>query len=91
MPFNEPDQLVLSKQLVDQSAHVLAAMVALGPLLINPSIWTCILTGLLIGVIREVSQEGTHISLSSFKLGFWSCVDVVFWGIGAALAWIIFA
>lgn len=83
------DQLNLKKQIIDQSSHALAALVILSPLLIHPSLFTAVLAGLGLGVVREITEEGNPVSLSKVKAAFtkWSCLDIAFWGAGAGLAW----
>lgn len=83
------DQLDLKKQLVDQSSHMLAAAVILSPVIAAPSLFTAVLAGLGLGIVREVTEGGTKVNLESIKGAFtpWSCVDIAFWGIGGALAW----
>lgn len=73
----------LKKQVIDQSAHALAAIVILAPVLIWSAWPAAALSGLGIGFVREITEGGNVFSKGSL-------LDVAFWAIGGALAGAIF-
>jgi hypothetical protein len=77
------------KQLVDQSAHFIAALVILIPAMSHPSIITGALAGFGLGFVREMTEEGTKITLDAAKKVFASknsMIDIAFWVLGGAVA-----
>lgn len=82
----------IKKQAVDQTAHMVGAAIILGPLIACPSLATATLAGFGCGVVREVTSRGDPVKWDNFKRSFSSLssfVDMVFWGVGGALAWTI--
>lgn len=69
----------MKKQIIDQAAHMFAAMAVLAPLLIWPSPVAGALSGLGAGLIREITEQGSPLSGGSL-------LDLLFWSIGGALA-----
>lgn len=69
----------LKKQLVDQSAHLLAAAAILTPLLTLHPIPGGALSGLGLGLVREITENGSILSKGSL-------LDLLFWSTGGAFA-----
>jgi hypothetical protein len=81
----------IRKQLVDQSAHAAAAIVGLAPLALWPSPLTGAWAGLLMGLVRELTEEG-NISLAALRhcfTGPHSRLDLLGWTIGGVIAGLI--
>ena len=84
----------LKKQLFDQSSHMAVAMLFLSPLIAAPSLLTAMFAGLGLGLLREITEEGNPVSWEKVKAavsGTNSKVDIAFWSLGAALAYLLFA
>jgi hypothetical protein len=79
---------ILKKQIVDQSAHALAAMAILAPVLLWPGPISGPISGaasgLGAGLVREITEGGNVFSPGSR-------LDLAFWSIGGALAALIFS
>ncbi len=73
----------MKKQLVDQSAHMLAAIALLAPVLIWPGVVGGALSGLGAGLVREITETGSPLSKGSL-------LDLLFWSIGGALSGLVF-
>lgn len=71
------------KEVRDQSAHTVAAFVALLPAALFPHILTFALAGFALGMVREVTEEGV-VSLGAARRA--SLLDLVFWTMGGAVA-----
>jgi type III secretory pathway component EscS len=84
-------QLDIKKQLTDQSAHLITAFVVIAPLLTWPGIASAVFAGLMIGLVREITEAGTKVTIATVKSALtpWSLVDISFWGLGGLLAGII--
>jgi pheromone shutdown protein TraB len=81
----------MNKNLVDQPAHMATAIVAILPFAIAPSIATGAFAGFVIGMVREITEEGA-VSLAAVRAVFasrGSRLDLLFWTLGGALAGII--
>lgn len=81
----------MKKELIDQSAHFAVAFALLGLITWAPSLLTFMLAGLGMGVIREVTEEGTPVTLEKLikgTIGSWH--DLVAWTVGGAAAWFVF-
>lgn len=75
-------------EVLDQVAHFAAAMLAIAPAIVAPSIATGAWAGFCIGMVRELTEEG---SLSWRAIGAitaspGSRLDIVFWLAGGAVA-----
>jgi ABC-type sulfate transport system permease component len=83
------DQLSLKKQLIDQSAHIAAAILFLTPLILSPALWSAMFAGFGLGFVRELSSQGSQVTLAKIKgvFKFWSSVDIAFWTLGGLIAW----
>lgn len=83
------NQLSLKKQLIDQSAHMAAAILFLSPLIAYPAWWSAMFAGFGLGFIRELSTQGSQVTVEKIKGAFdkWSSVDIAFWTIGGLVAW----
>ena len=78
----------MNKEIRDQALHCAAALLCLLPVALFPSIITGAVSGLLVGLVREVTEEGDA-SLAALKSAFGSKLDLAFWAIGGALAGLI--
>ena len=87
------NQYDIKKQLIDQSAHLLGAMIILAPLFILPSLISALWAGFGIGLVRELSQRGTQVTWQGFKDSFkpFSLLDMTFWSIGGGLIYLLAA
>lgn len=73
----------------DQIAHMLAAALLVGVLLWSP--YTAPLVAFGIGYVRELTEEGTPVTLTKMvRAVITSKLDLFFWTLGGALAlWIV--
>lgn len=76
------------KELRDQSAHCAAAILCLLPVALAPNILTGLLSGFLVGLVREITEEG-EVSLAALRHALGSRLDLSFWALGGAIAGII--
>lgn len=74
------------KELRDQSAHLIAAVVILLPLALWPSIVTFTVAGFLCGMVREITEEGTPVTLAKVRSALHSYLDLTFWALGGMVA-----
>lgn len=77
-----------AKEIRDQALHAAAAILCLLPVALAPNLITGALSGLLIGLVRELTEEG-EISLVALKAALGSKLDLSFWALGGAVAGII--
>lgn len=83
---------MLKKELRDQSAHALTAAVVLLPVLILPTLIGVPLSAFLCGVIREITEEGTPVTLVKIiKAVMTSKLDLVGWTIGGIILGVLAA
>jgi hypothetical protein len=57
----------MNKEIRDQLAHAGVAIAALLPIAAMPCIWTGIFGGVVIGLLAELKEEASKVSLASFK------------------------
>ena len=57
----------MNKEIRDQLAHAGVALAALAPIALLPCIWTGLLGGIVIGLLAELKEEDSSVSLASFK------------------------
>lgn len=76
------------KELRDQAAHAAAAMLCLLPVALAPNILTGLISGLLVGLVREITEEG-EVSIEALKAALGSKLDLSFWALGGAVAGLI--
>jgi hypothetical protein len=81
----------LKKELRDQTAHTLAAMLIITPLLLWPSVATAAFAGYASGVVREVTELGVPVTRQKIEDALGSWLDLAFWAFGGALAFILFS
>lgn len=80
----------LFKQTVDQFAHVVFGVLIFVLIATASNIFMAFLGGAALGMLRELSSGDQQFRFSRLKnMGFDSWLDVLFWSIGGALAWII--
>ncbi len=75
-------------ELRDQSAHAAAAMLAILPLALAPSPLTGAWAGLCLGLVRELTEEGS-ISVIALRHALGSRLDLAFWTLGGFVAGLI--
>lgn len=77
------------KELRDQTAHVLAAVFIFAAFTCGGLLGAAF-AGFLIGMVREVTEEGAVVTLDAIKNAIKSWKDLLFWSIGGLLAKVIF-
>jgi hypothetical protein len=80
----------LKKELRDQTAHMLAAVLIIAPLLLWPSVATAAFAGYAIGVVREVTELGVPVTTRKVQAALGSGLDLAFWALGGTFAFILF-
>lgn len=78
----------MRKELIDQSAHALAALVALLPAALWPAPASFAWAGFACGFVREITEEG-KITVPHFAHALGSWRDLTFWTVGGLLAGVI--
>lgn len=69
----------MKKQIIDQSAHFAAALVALAPAALWPGVASFAFAGAALGLVREITEPGPVLSAGSL-------LDILFWTLGGAAA-----
>jgi hypothetical protein len=77
------------KEIREQLAHVGAAILCLLPLAIAPNIVGGILSGFLVGLVREVSEEGNPVSIDKLRAALGSWKDLCGWSLGGLILGLI--
>lgn len=78
----------MNKEIRDQAAHAAAALLCLLPVAVAPSFFTGVLSGFLVGMVREITEEG-EVSLAAIRHALGSWLDLSFWALGGALAGLV--
>lgn len=73
------------KELRDQSAHFVAAIVALLPAVFFPGPLSFAWAGFSLGVVREMTEKGV-ITLPAARRALGSRLDLTFWTLGGLIA-----
>ena len=73
------------KELRDQSAHFVAALVALAPVVLWPNPLSGAWAGFALGMVREITEEG-EVSSVAFRRALGSKLDLTFWTLGGFCA-----
>jgi hypothetical protein len=73
------------KELRDQLAHAGAAILCLLPLAIAPNFIGGILSGFLVGLVREVTEEGDPVSVDKLRAALGSWKDLCGWSLGGLI------
>lgn len=79
----------MSKQLRDQSAHVIASAAALTPAALWPNPFTFAWAGFCLGMVREVTEEGPPVTVRSVVAAVSSWRDLLFWTLGGLAVGVI--
>jgi hypothetical protein len=79
----------MKKELRDQALHCAAAILCLLPVALAPNILTGALSGLLAGLIREVTEEGDPVSLASILAALRSWKDLCGWALGGLIVGLV--
>lgn len=80
----------LFKQLVDQTAHVVFGALIFVLIATASNIGMAILGGAALGFLRELSSGDQQFRFKRFKeMGWGSYLDIVFWAVGGAVAWLL--
>lgn len=75
----------------DQILHFSVALLVLGVVLSHPSAWSFAIAGFTLGLIREISELGTPVTLAKFKPAIMNQkLDLTFWTLGGLTAWLLF-
>lgn len=75
-------------EVLDQAAHFAAAMLAIAPAIVAPSIATGAWAGFCMGMVRELTEEGrlSWGAIGAVAASPGSRLDIVFWLAGGAVA-----
>jgi hypothetical protein len=79
----------MNKQILDQSAHFIAAVAILS----MPALWGWFggaLAGFAIGVVREATEEADTVTPRALWNALHSVLDLSFWTLGGLVAGLIF-
>lgn len=76
----------MMKELRDQAAHAIAAVVALLPAALWPGPLSFAFAGFCLGAVREVTRNGPVVRLSSFRRLATQKLDLTFWTLGGFIA-----
>lgn len=79
----------MKKQVIDQTAHFVAALAILSLVLWVKHPLACALAGYLMGMIREVTEEGPLVTLATITKAEQSYMDLAFWTGGGLAAGLI--
>ena len=79
------------KELRDQVAHFLAATVALFPLVCWPGVLTFTWAGFMLGLVREVTEEGAPVTGPKALRALRSWRDLTFWTLGGTFVGVLHA
>lgn len=75
----------LKKELIDQTAHALTA-IAIFSIFARGGLIGGALAGFMVGMVRELTEEGTTVTLAAFSRAIKSWRDLFFWSIGGLIA-----
>jgi hypothetical protein len=73
------------KELRDQAAHAAAALLCLLPLALAPNAIGGTFSGFLIGLVREVTEEGVPVSADKLRAALGSWKDLCGWSLGGLI------
>jgi hypothetical protein len=79
----------MKKEILDQALHCAVALLCLLPLALAPNALSGAVSGFLLGLVREVTEEGDPVSLAKLRAALGSKLDLSFWALGGAVAGII--
>ena len=79
----------MRKEITDQTAHAIAAAVALFPAAVFPNAFTFAWAGFCLGVVREVTEESPLVTLNSVRAAVTSYRDLAFWTLGGFVTGLI--
>ena len=80
----------LNKELIDQTAHVVAAVIGLAPAFMVPNALSGAWAGFCMGYVRELTEEGDTVDLRGAIAALGSWKDLLFWTLGGAFTGMIF-
>lgn len=90
LPARHIDMGSFKKQLIDQSAHIAAAIIFLLPVLFAPSALGAIWAGFGLGYMRELTELGNPVYPKKMVLALVnSKLDLAFWALGGALTFFL--
>lgn len=78
----------MRKEIRDQALHCAAAILCLLPVALAPNILTGAVSGFLVGLVREITEEG-KVNLAALRHALGSKLDLSFWALGGAIAGLI--
>ena len=70
------------KELRDQSAHFITAIITLLPFAMWPNLLTGAFAGFMVGLVREITEEGTPVTPLKVANALHSRLDLTFWTLG---------
>ena len=70
------------KELRDQSAHFAVAVLTLLPFAMWPNAFTGAFAGFMVGLVREITEEGTPVTAAKVANALQSRLDLTFWTMG---------
>ena len=80
----------LKGEVREQTAHIVAAGLILGPILFAPSVLSGALSGFMVGLVREVTELGNPVNPAKvIHAALTSKLDLSFWAIGGGLTFYI--
>ena len=77
------------KQLIDQSAHIATVAAILLPVMFWPSLFSAAFSGFCIGLLAEIKEEGSTVTIANIRSALGSRLDLAFYTIAGALMWIV--
>ncbi len=81
----------MKKELVDQTIHFAVPYLVLSLLHLAPHLLTYAFAGFVIGLIREITEEGNPVTLPKLRKALQSYSDLTFWilgGLAAGWTWV---
>lgn len=79
----------MRKELIDQTSHATAALIALAPAAFWPNPITFAWAGFCLGMVREVTEESPLVTLISVRAAVHSYRDLAFWTLGGFVTGLI--
>ncbi len=79
------------KERRDQFAHFAAAVAILLPMACFPNFWAFVWAGFAIGMVREITEEGSPVTFVKVQNALLSWLDLSFWTLGGAFVGVLYA
>lgn len=81
--------MTLRKELRDQSAHLVTGMAGILPAALWPHPLTFLWATFVMGLMRELGEEGSPVTLAKIRHALGSTRDLGAWALAGLLAWAI--